>query len=204
MTFARQLGVHTGRSCGIIEMADGHTSKEPSRVTKTATLKIGRHKEPVQLTTAPLKDSYDVLLGIPWLQDHDPAISWSGKELILRCGGRQVVVPAVKIGDQQGKSKQCEASRARRPAIQLVCVQKMTNELKCKGTEAILYVLRESASTPAMLQNITTRTNGIQEAGTGVLAEGIHSSLPLSLMGHPSYSPVRKTVNLGCVLITGP
>lgn len=124
-------------------MADGHNSREPSRITRTTTLKIGRHKEPVQLTTAPLKDSYDVLLGLPWLQDHDPAISWSGKELLLRYGGRCIVVPSVKLGELNKEAARSNGSPVKKPAIQLVSVQKMANELKCKGTEALLYVVRE-------------------------------------------------------------
>lgn len=157
--FAQQAGLQTGGSCGTVELADGHSTSRPSRITKAATLKVGRHKELVRLTTTPLKPSYDVLLGMPWLQNHDPAISWARNKLLLQCGGRRVIVPVATEAQLEGScTKKNKSVRGHHPVIQTISAQRFAKEIKCKGTELVLFVIREHRHAANM---------SAAEAGTG-------------------------------------
>jgi hypothetical protein len=42
----------------------------------TVELCVGAHEEQIMLDVAPIS-SHQVILGLPWLQMHDPAIQWS-------------------------------------------------------------------------------------------------------------------------------
>lgn len=91
--FARRWGLLTNCLCGYVEMADGRVSRREAKLSRMVMLQLKQHKERIQFTVTDLKNDYDLLLGIPWLKDHNPAVAWSGKELILRCQGKRVVIP---------------------------------------------------------------------------------------------------------------
>lgn len=46
-------------------------------------LQIYQHKEIISLDIIPM-DTYDVILGIPWLQQHNPTINWTRRNLSLK------------------------------------------------------------------------------------------------------------------------
>lgn len=83
--FARHWNLLTNRECGNVEMADGHVTGSQARLCKVVTLQVKQHREQIQLTATSLKNDYDLLLGIPWLKDHDPSVASSGEELVFLC-----------------------------------------------------------------------------------------------------------------------
>src|SRR5215204_5054481 len=50
-----------------------------NRIThvSTTTLDLGHHSEAIELFITTLSPKHPVILGIPWLQKHDPFIHWS-------------------------------------------------------------------------------------------------------------------------------
>lgn len=55
-------------------MANGHTSSKLAQISKVVNLNVGGHRERIQFTITNLKDGHELLLGMPWLQDHNPAV----------------------------------------------------------------------------------------------------------------------------------
>lgn len=126
----------SGQTCGRVEMADGHTSKQQAVLSRRLNLRIGGHVERTRFTTTELKSNYDLLLGIPWLMDHDPAVGWADRSLHFGCGGREMVVR----GEQLCTVKEA----ARRPSIQMVSLSKVLRDCKKASTEAVLFLIREA------------------------------------------------------------
>jgi hypothetical protein len=55
-------------------MADGTPMKAVTNSTTRQTLQIGLHKEEIYFYVADIP--HDILLGLPWLRSHSPAINW--------------------------------------------------------------------------------------------------------------------------------
>lgn len=89
-------------------------------LSKTVNLRLGMHCERVQLTVTKLKTWYDVLLGIPWLEAHDPAIGWKERVLHLRCGQKNVIIKGERVNSLKQASQ--------RPSIQMVTLPRMLKD----------------------------------------------------------------------------
>lgn len=66
-----------------MELVDGYSISRFFRIIKVVILKVGRYKELVRFTIISLKLSYDVLLGMSWLQNYDFVILWVRNKLLL-------------------------------------------------------------------------------------------------------------------------
>jgi hypothetical protein len=51
-------------------------------------IRIGGLTESVELAIIPLV-GYDVILGIPWLQRHNPSIDWASYSISVNSNGKQ-------------------------------------------------------------------------------------------------------------------
>ena len=65
-----------------LALADGSAAGQTGRIgeeTMPTFLKIGKHMETIVLDIVNIK--YDIILGIPWLEHHDPMINWKARTL---------------------------------------------------------------------------------------------------------------------------
>lgn len=51
--------------------------------TVPVTMAVGQHVESIAFDVTPLGNKYDVVLGISWLEDHNPTIDWRQRTLHL-------------------------------------------------------------------------------------------------------------------------
>lgn len=69
-------------------LADGQL-RDWIRETAILDLQIGAHRETISLFITPLAEENPVILGIPWLQKHNPAVDWNTLDLKFEnCGPR--------------------------------------------------------------------------------------------------------------------
>lgn len=74
--------------------ADGRTGGKVARVSQPVKLKIGGCVEPAWFTVTNLNNGYDGILGMPWLMEHELAVQWKRKEMVVSIGGRKVCLKA--------------------------------------------------------------------------------------------------------------
>lgn len=170
--YVARLGLLSGRRCGHVELADGHRSSRPAELTKPVNLRMGLHRERVQFTATTLKNGYDVLLGIPWLEDHEPAIGWRDRKLYLSCGGKRVVI--------QGETLCTVGRNVPKPVIQMVSLHQILNDYKCKHTEGVLFLIREKQAVNVTHEQ-APRSQELEELLSeyqDVLVDGLPPGLP--------------------------
>ena len=70
----------------VVRVIDGRkvSSGEVTEITKPLVLKIGNHDEKIVFNII-RSPSYPVILGMPWLKFHNPAIDWRKLRIIFRC-----------------------------------------------------------------------------------------------------------------------
>lgn len=98
-------------------------------------LRLGQHQDCAQFPATTLKNKYDLLLGIPWLEDHN-AIGWRDRRLYLNCGGKDMVVQAETLCTVLFKTH--------KPVIQMVSLHSILNDYKNKHTEGVLFLIRDT------------------------------------------------------------
>ena len=88
--FARRCGYTLTASDRTIRLADGSIVKAAGCTTATCSLAAAKGS-PVPFEanfTATSLESYDAILGMTWLADHDPLIGWRDRSITLRTPGR--------------------------------------------------------------------------------------------------------------------
>lgn len=96
-------------------MADGHTAPEQARLSTFVNLNLASHRERIQFVVTPLKNGHDLLLGMSWLQGHNPAVDWETKQLTLQCAGERYIIQGNRLQRIRAKV---------RPKIQMVSLVK--------------------------------------------------------------------------------
>lgn len=87
-------------------LADGQL-RDWIRETATLELQIGPHKETISLFITPLAEENPVILGIPWLQRHNPLVDWQTLDLRFQNYGTRCLPPgaetlAPRVPDAEG------------------------------------------------------------------------------------------------------
>lgn len=65
--------------------------------SKASQLRMGAFVEELEMAVSQLSSNHDVILGIPWLERHEPAILWKSRELTLTCCGCRVRIRGEKL-----------------------------------------------------------------------------------------------------------
>lgn len=86
-----------GDDVEIVNMANGHQTGEEAVASKRFKLGMGTHEEHMVATITDLRNGHDVVLGIPWLERHQPSIGWQTRELALICAGRRHLVQGTRL-----------------------------------------------------------------------------------------------------------
>jgi RNase H-like domain found in reverse transcriptase/Reverse transcriptase (RNA-dependent DNA polymerase)/Integrase zinc binding domain/Chromo (CHRromatin Organisation MOdifier) domain/Retroviral aspartyl protease/Integrase core domain len=100
------------RTAPDVTLADGHQQKSAGALTAMP-IRIGSFSSPLNLVATDLQ-GYDVILGMPWLQQYNPRVDWRGQTLSFtdRFGGHHVLrrtasslatVPSAPSGTQTGR-----------------------------------------------------------------------------------------------------
>jgi hypothetical protein len=76
-SFVKEHGLRVTSSTDTIKGYDGRSEKSGGTVVG-ARIRIDSYSESLDLTVANL-DGYDVILGMPWLESHNPVLDWRGK-----------------------------------------------------------------------------------------------------------------------------
>ena len=93
---ARRARIHTTRLRGqYLVMADGKKGHgEVQETSSEVKLSIGPHQESLKFVVAPLQ--YDVILGLPWFEKHQPKIDWVTRKIYIR----DLELPSSRLGLQ--------------------------------------------------------------------------------------------------------
>lgn len=72
-------------------LVDGKAKRDNNGVvseeTTPTTMKMGHHHELISLDVTPMGRRYQIILGMPWMQKHNPSIDWARARIVLdRCG----------------------------------------------------------------------------------------------------------------------
>ena len=73
-----------------VRLADGTT--HVCRYYVSVNIRMGKFKHIIQLNVIPLKTA-NVVLGIPWLQQYEPAIDWKSGSVSVNISGDQIALP---------------------------------------------------------------------------------------------------------------
>jgi hypothetical protein len=76
-----QLTTSEWANKGSVALADGH-QKETGKYLSEAEIRIDSFVDRTPLTVFPLR-GYDVILGMPWLAQHNPKVDWRGRTITL-------------------------------------------------------------------------------------------------------------------------
>lgn len=104
--------------------------------------------------------------------------------MLLSCGGRRVVVLAVKIvqASKKGRDLEGKQARARKPKIQTVFAQRFAHEIKSKGSDMVLFVVQERQQGKPVGEMPhspdRTRLNQLLHEYADVLVEELPTGLP--------------------------
>lgn len=89
MKFAEQHQLLTEVECGRVSFGDGRMAPCRSRLTKEVNVRIGPHRERLEFVATTLDRGYDAILGMPWLEFHNPAVTRADDHARGRKGGYQ-------------------------------------------------------------------------------------------------------------------
>src|ERR1700680_1182957 len=144
-------------------LADGKQHTVTSYIV--CVISIGGLTESVELAIIPLV-GYDVILGTPWLQRHNPSINWTSYTISVNCNGNQCELPLANITDT--------------PVVELVSALQFKREVQ-HGEELYLALVQSPAehsndSKAAINSDASTIINEFKE----VFPEELPSGLPPS------------------------
>src|SRR3981081_3153056 len=128
-------------------------------------INIGGLAESVELAIIPLV-GYDVILGTPWLQRHNPSINWTSYSISVNSNGKQCELPLANITDT--------------PVVELVSALQFKREVQ-HGEELYLALVQSLAehsndSKAAINSDASTIINEFKQ----VFPEELPSGLPPS------------------------
>lgn len=182
---ARQLQLSTNRKCGYVNMANGQQLDEGAAVSKQFKVALGSHQEHMVAAITELRNGHDLILGIPWLAKHQSCIERATRELILLCAGKQHIV--------QGASLHVKHEGTKKPTINLVSLRQIGQDVKKKGTELLLFVLKQvSGEAPKANRSVPAEVQQVLDEFSDVLV----SKLPLGL-------PPKRVIDHRIELIEG-
>lgn len=98
-------------------------------------MRIGQHRERLEFVATTLDGGYDAILGMPWLEFHDPAVTWKTQELMLTLGRKRVVI---RGGHPIGVHRAQQTAQ-----IHQVSAKVIQKDVQQEGTECFLFVIRE-------------------------------------------------------------
>lgn len=136
--FAVKHGLLSGQKAGQVTMADGRDSARPSWLSHRCRLKLGQYVGRFRFTVTELGNGYDVILGMPWLEALQPAITWDTKRLILQWDGRELVLEGRRL---KGTGKQ--QATAPKVHIQQVSEKCIARDASRPDSELLLFIIRE-------------------------------------------------------------
>jgi hypothetical protein len=144
-------------------LADGKQHTVTSYIV--CVISIGGLTESVELAIIPLV-GYDVILGTPWLQRHNPSINWISYSISVNSNGKQCELPLANITDT--------------PVVELVSALQFKREVQ-HGEELYLALVQSLAehsndSKAAINSDASTIINEFKE----VFPEELPSGLPPS------------------------
>src|SRR6202158_5841600 len=144
-------------------LADGKQHTVTSYIV--CVISIGGLTESVELAIIPLV-GYDVILGTPWLQRHNPSITWTSYSISVNSNGKQCELPLANITDT--------------PVVELVSALQFKREVQ-HGEELYLALVQSPAehsndSKAAINRDASTIINEFKE----VFPEELPSGLPPS------------------------
>ena len=108
-------------------LADGKQHTVTSYIV--CVISIGGLTESVELAIIPLV-GYDVILGTPWLQRHNPSINWTSYTISVNCNGNQCELPLANSTDT--------------PVVELVSALQFKREVQ-HGEELYLALVQSPA-----------------------------------------------------------
>ena len=107
--FASQCGLDLTASDCTIRLADGSVVPASGKANVSFSL-TAAHSRPAillssTLTATPL-EGYDVILGLPWLEEHDVNVGWRNRTIQVRTDGMRprFITPLECIGADDGTS----------------------------------------------------------------------------------------------------
>ena len=77
--FASRHGLTLAEHSDTVSVADGHSSASGG-ILRQASIRVGTYTDQLDLVATVLRD-FDVILGMTWLEEYEPQLSWRGKSL---------------------------------------------------------------------------------------------------------------------------
>ena len=77
--FASRHGLALAEHSDTVSVADGHSSASGG-ILRQASIRVGTYTDQLDLVATVLRD-FDVILGMTWLEEYEPQLSWRGKSL---------------------------------------------------------------------------------------------------------------------------
>lgn len=141
-------------------------------LSKHVNLNVAGHRERIQFTITDLKNGHDLLLDMPWLQDHNPAVDWATRQLILTCGGKCFIVEGEQLRRLQHQDKT--------PKVHIVSAVQFLWDCKSSATEAMLFLIREKRgpATQSAGQPNSARLRDLLHKYQVILVDGLPPGLP--------------------------
>ena len=161
------MPVKTYHDSKTVWLADGtqHVVREytPCRIS------VGRLTENVELAIIPLV-GYDMVLGVPWLQRHNPDINWTSYTISVNSCGEQYQLPLV--------------GNTEPPPVEVISALQLKREVQ-HGEELYLAIVRPSAEH-------VDDTKVIQSGDASIIVNEFKDVFPDDL---PSGPPPRRDVD---------
>lgn len=100
---------------------------------------MGRYADRMKFTVTDLGNGYDIILGMPWLEDMQPSITWKDKRLMLAWQGKVLTI-------EGGKLRQVGNTQSPEPVakIQFVGEKSIRSAAAEPGGEVLLFVIRQA------------------------------------------------------------
>jgi len=162
-----KLPVKTYHDSKTVWLADG--TQHVVREYTTCRISIGGLTESAELAIIPLV-GYDVVLGVPWLQRHNPDINWTSYTISVNSCGEQYQLPLV--------------GNTEPPPVEVISALQLKREVR-HGEELYLAIVRPSAEH-------VDDTKVIQSGDASIIVNEFKDVFPDDL---PSELPPRRDVD---------
>ena len=171
------LPLVAGGSSGTVTLADGRT-QPAGGILSSVSVRLGDYQDQLDLTATALS-GYDVILGMPWLVQHNPIIDWRGASVsFVDQHSRRHVLGKVATGLQPWVDSSSRPSSRPSSGLNLVTSKQLDRQLRKGHIEAAGWVFpQDLRPTPPSISSVVTSRPVSVPSSSIRLLEPIHSAL---------------------------
>ena len=150
-----KLSLSPSDSLASVSLADG--SPQPAEGILSAYVSIGEvYREQLNLAATSLQ-GYDVILGMPWLQHHNPTIDWRGALIsFVDQHGNRVVLRKSSTGTAVWRTPSESVARARAHSLNLVTSKQLARHHREGKIDKVCVVYLDPVSVPLSTSTSST------------------------------------------------